>query len=154
MILSYKTLCLAALLASSNLAIAETGKHHFPGIFVGYTHADSDTEFTYGVEYEYKFTPKWGVGAVYEKTDNAHNDDGIDVKLAALYYHPYSYLRFGVGYGEEKIGGADPHSEDLYRLSVNYDYHMGSFNIEPTFAIDFIDGEEAFVFGIAFVRPF
>ncbi len=149
-----KLLCiLFVTLLPLNLYAAGDAKH-FPGIFLGATHAESDTEFTYGIEYEYKFKPQWGVGAVYEKTDDAHHGDGVTVKLAALYYHPFSYLRIGVGFGEEKIGGDHPHTEDLYRLSINYDYHLGDFNIEPTLAVDFIDGEEAWVLGVAFVRPF
>lgn len=154
MLTIYKLTISVILLTSSFLTFAAEGKNHFPGVFVGATHAQDETNFTYGIEYEYKFTPKWGVGAVYEKTEKAHYSDGIDVKVAALYYHPYSYLRLGIGVGKEKIGGDHPHTEDLYRMSINYDYHFGDFNIEPTFAVDFIDGEKAFLVGVAFVRPF
>jgi hypothetical protein len=127
---------------------------HFPGIFVGFTNAASETEFTYGIEYEYKFTSTWGLGAIYEKTDDAHYGDGVTVKIVELFYHPTQSIRVGIGAGEEKIGGAHPHTENLYRLSANYEYHIGDYGIEPTVAIDFIDGEQAYVLGIALVRPF
>lgn len=133
---------------------AAGNSHHFPGIFVGYTHAQSETEFTYGFEYEYKFNQSWGVGAIYEKVDDAHHGDGVSVKVAKLFYHPTSNLRFGIGFGEEKIGGYHPHTEDLYRISASYEHHVGQFGIAPTIAVDFIDGEEAYVFGIALIRPF
>lgn len=142
------------LVVSSCQTKAATDAHHFPGIFFGYTHAKSKTEFTYGFEYEYKFNQTWGAGFVYEKIDDAHYGDGVTVKVAEIFYHPFKNVRFGFGSGEEKIGGAHPHTEDLFRLSASYEYHIGDYGIEPTFAVDFIDGDEAYVFGVAFIRPF
>jgi hypothetical protein len=142
------------LLSASYTAFAAGDAHHFPGVFIGMTNAESETEFTYGIEYEYKFDHQWGVGAVYEKTDDAHHEDGVTVKLASIYYHPVNNVRLGLGFGEEKIGGDHPHTEDLYRLSASYDFHVADFGIAPTLAVDFIDGEEAYVFGVAFIRPF
>lgn len=144
----------AGLLLASNQTLAAGDAHHLPGIFLGYTHAESNNEFTYGIEYEYKFNSDWGVGAIYEKTEDAHHGDGVTVKLVQAFYHLPQHIRLGVGIGEEKIGGAHPHTEDLYRVSATYEYHVGDFAIEPTFAVDFIDSEKAYVFGVAFVRPF
>ena len=143
-----------SLLTSSSAVLAAGDAKHFPGIFVGYTHAQDETEFTYGIEYEYKFDKMWGIGAVYEKTDNAHHGDGVDVALASVYLHPWKNLRLGLGFGKEKIGGDHPHSEDLYRVSASYEFHVGDFGVAPTFAVDFIDDEEALVLGVAFVKPF
>ena len=152
---STSTILLSALLLiNSSGVLAAESAHHFPGIFVGYTNAKDETHFTYGVEYEYKFNQTWGVGAVYEKVEDAHHGDGVTVSLAQLFYHPLKNVRMGVGLGKEKIGGAHPHSENLYRVSANYDFHVGDFGIEPTVAIDFIDGDQAYVFGLAFSRPF
>jgi hypothetical protein len=54
----------AAVLATfaTSLALASSDKEpkHIPGIFLGYTNANSETEFSYGIEYEYKFSKKWG----------------------------------------------------------------------------------------------
>jgi len=110
--------------------------------------------FTYGVEYEYKFSQYWGLGAIYEKIDDAHHGDGVTITVAELFYHPMNNVRVGFGVGKEKIGGAHPHSEDLYRISANYEFHVGDFSIDPTIAVDFIDSEQAYVFGLAFIRPF
>jgi len=142
------------LLITTNNVLASSEAHHFPGIFVGYTNANDETHFTYGLEYEYKFNHTWGVGAVYEKVDDAHHGDGVTVTVAELFYHPLSNVRLGVGVGKEKIGGAHPHTEDLYRLTASYEYHIGDFGLEPTLAVDFIDGEKAYVFGVALIRPF
>jgi hypothetical protein len=135
-------------------AQAKEGAHHFPEIFLGLTHVGDETDFTYALEYEYKFTEQYGAGIIYEKTDGAHHSDGMTVKIAAVYYHPIPSLRFGVGYGEEKIGGYHPHSEDLFRITGSYDYHLDSFSIAPTLAIDFVGGKEAIVLGIGFIKPF
>jgi hypothetical protein len=142
------------LFINTSSAFAADDAHHFPGIFIGYTNANDETHFTYGLEYEYKFNRNWGLGAVYEKIDDAHHGDGVTVTVAELFYHPLNNLRFGLGIGKEKIGGEHPHSEDLYRLSASYEYHVGDFGLEPTLAVDFIDGEQAYVLGLALVRPF
>lgn len=76
------------------------------------------------------------------------------VKVAEVFYHPFKNFRVGAGLGEEKIGGAHPHTEDLYRLTASYDYHIGDFGLAPTIAVDFIDGHQAYVFGVALIRPF
>jgi hypothetical protein len=142
------------LVINTNSVVASDDAHHFPGIFFGYTNASDETHFTYGLEYEYKLNQSWGLGAVYEKIDDAHHGDGVTVSVAVLFYHPLNNVRFGLGAGKEKIGGDHPHTEDLYRLTASYEYHIGNFGLEPTLAVDFIDGEKAYVFGVALVRPF
>lgn len=133
---------------------AKEGYHHFPEIFIGATHFDNETNFTYALEYEYKFNPKFGAGLIYERTENAHHGDGVTLKIAALYYHPVSSFRLGIGYGEEKVGGEIQHTEELYRVVASYDYHFENFSVAPTLAFDFIDGETATVFGLGFIKPF
>ncbi|NQZ11177.1 MAG: hypothetical protein HRT35_28830 [Algicola sp.] len=128
--------------------------HHFAGIFLGYTNADSHTEFSYGIEYEYKFNQMWGTGFVYEKTDDAHHGDGVDITLGAIYLHPWKELRIGAGFGREKVGGAHSFTQDIKRLSLSYDFHIGGFGLAPTYALDFVDGHTARVFGIALIKAF
>lgn len=145
-------ICAAALLCSSNAFAAGKDKNAV-GLFLGATNAKSETEFTYGFEYEYKFADHWGAGIVLERTDEAHHGDGVEVAVGSLYFHSEAW-RFGAGIGREKIKGAHPHTEDLYRLSGSYDIHLGDFAIVPTIAIDFIDDDEAVVYGIAILKTF
>jgi hypothetical protein len=165
---------LAALLAAAPLASAEGddvaqghevsaghGEHHshrhFPGVFVGATSVDSETDFTVGVEYEYKFSEHWGAGAVWETTNEAHDGLGTTVYLASLFWHPSAMWRFGAGLGQEEVGGDathHSHSETLVRVSAGYEFLVGGFGIQPAMAVDFIDEDTAFVFGIAFTKPF
>jgi hypothetical protein len=142
------------LLININDVEATEDARYFPGVFIGYTNAEHETYFTYGVEYEYKFNPYWGLGAIYEKIDDAHHGDGVSITLAELFYHPTNNIRMGLGAGKEKIGGSHPHSEDIYRASANYEFHVGDVGIEPTFAVDFINSEKAYILGVALIRPF
>jgi hypothetical protein len=151
-----------ALTSSSAFASTDETPKHIPGVFVGYTTIDDETEFSYGVEYEYKFSKLWGAGIVYEKTDDAHHGAGVDITLAALYLHPWKELRVGLGYGKETVGSYTDHDhhyhssykEDVVRTSLSYDFHVGDFGIAPTLAFDFIDGETATIVGVAVVRAF
>jgi hypothetical protein len=157
---------ITALTTSSAFASTDETPKHIPGVFVGYTNFDGETEFSYGIEYEYKFSKLWGAGIVYEKTDDAHHGAGVDVALAAVYLHPWKELRVGLGYGKETVGSYtdnsdvdhphyhSSHKEDLVRTSISYDFHVGDFGIAPTLAVDFIDGETATIFGVAIVRAF
>ncbi|MDP5215536.1 hypothetical protein ORJ66_21050 [Pseudoalteromonas tunicata] len=79
-------------------------------------------------------------------------DDGVTVKVTEVFYHPFKKFRVGTGLGEEKIGGAHPHTEDLYRLTASYDYHIGEFGLAPTIAVDFIDGHQAYFFCATLIR--
>ncbi len=138
----------------ASCAQASEQRSHYPGVFIGYTHAQSETHFTYGFEYEYRFEPSWGLGLLYEKTPDAHHGDGTTLILGEFYYHPDDNLRFGIGAGKERIGGHHPHSENVIQLNASYDIHFGDFGIAPTVAVDFIDGEKAYVFGVSVMRPF
>jgi|TARA_B110000259_G_C13898912_1_gene356053 hypothetical protein len=165
-----KTRFLAGFLAilATSLAFASTNEEpkHIAGVFIGYTNAESETEFSYGVEYEYKFSRRWGAGVGYEKTNNAHHGAGVDVALVSLYLHPWKALRVGLGVGKETVGSYTDysdslhphrhsrHSENLVRTSLSYDFHVGGFGIAPTLAVDFVDGETATVFGFAVVKAF
>lgn len=139
---------------AGNQVEAKEGYHHFPEIFAGATRSDGETNFTYAFEYEYKFNNSLGAGVIYERVGDAHHGDGITLHIAALYYHPISPVRLGFGLGRERVGGSHAHSEDLIRLSASYDYHFAGFSIAPTVAVDTVNGENATVFGIGFIKPF
>ncbi|MEP1470133.1 MAG: hypothetical protein ABJK25_04105 [Halieaceae bacterium] len=147
----------ATLLVMSAFTYGEDShfKHHTVGVFLG----DSDERsggdhFTVGVEYEYKFNPKFGAGVVFETTDGAHDGDGVSVGLAALYYHPYAGWRLGAGLGTEKIHGSHGGYESLYRVGVAYDFHVGKFGIAPDVSLDRVDGENILVYGLVFSYGF
>ena len=88
----------AALSALPAVASSDESPKHIPGIFLGFTNFESETEFTYGIEYEYKFSKQWGAGLVYERTDEGHDGDGTDLALAALYLICFVHYLYFVTY--------------------------------------------------------
>ena len=133
----------------------EKFKRNNLGLFLGATDPDEgSTEFTYGVEYGYRFTPRFGAGLVYEKTEEAHDGDGASIILMNLYANPYANWRLGLGAGQEKIHGSHSHKETLYRLSAAYHFHTGFFGLAPMVSVDHVDGDNAIVFGVAISRSF
>jgi hypothetical protein len=151
---------LSALLMPSSLALASSDDHHatddhgadekhIVGIFRGATRdAHNDVDETGGIEYEYKFTRQFGIGAVWEKSPDAHDEEGVSVYLASLYWHPHAGWRLGLGAGEEKVHGSHGHTENLVRASIAYDFHVGGFGIAPTFSVDLVDSESIEVLGV------
>ena len=142
--------------AFSSIALASDTSHqksHYVGVFAGILDAD-ESDSVLGLEYEYKINSHWGVGAVYEKSSDAHHGDGVTSKILAGYYHPMGGWRLGVGFGDETIGGDHPHTESLYRYGVSYEFHVGGIGIEPSFNVDTIDGESVNVYGVALVWAF
>jgi len=139
---------------STTIMASENDHRHFPGIFLGASTIDGETDFSYGLEYEYKPTKLIGAGIVYENTDNAEHSDGVEVLLAAVYLHPWKELRLGVGFGREKVGGDHSHKESLARISINYDFHVGGIGIAPTVAVDFVGGETDTIVGLSFIKSF
>ncbi|MEH6518242.1 MAG: hypothetical protein V7742_16325 [Halioglobus sp.] len=65
-----------------------------------------------------------------------------------------SSWRLGIGVGQEEIGGSHSHRETLYRASVAYHFHVGKFALSPLAAVDRVDGDNLYVFGVASSRPF
>jgi len=125
-------------------------KHHL-GFFVGVLDTGK-TDSIIGIEYEYRINKIFGVGVLYENAKDAHNGDGINSRIAALYYHPYGGWRIGLGAGKEKVGGSHPFTESLYRLGIAYAFHIGGIGIEPSINFDSVNGKSSSVYGISFVR--
>lgn len=142
------------LLAISGATYAAGDAKHYPGIIVGATNAEGETETTVGIEYEYKFNSNFGLGAVWERTPEGHGGDGVNVAVASIFYHPTDEWRLGVGYGEERIGGKKVKYKDVTRISATYEFITDNFIIAPEVAVDFIDGEKATVVGVAVLFPF
>ncbi len=129
-------------------------ERHMVGVFLGAEDDASESEFTYGFEYEYRFTPHLGGGVLYEKVEDAHHGDGVSVVLALLSMHPHAGWRFVLGAGREEIHGSHGHTENLLRFGAGYDFHLAGFGIEPTISIDRTERNSKFIYGILFNRKF
>lgn len=139
-------------MAESDYAGAGHHSPHIIGAFAGSTDPEgAPAEFTWGLEYEYRPDDRFGIGLVAERTSDAHHGDGVDVAVGMLHYH-VAHFRFSAGMGKEWVN--DHGSEWLKRLGVAYDISAGPVEIAPTVAVDFIDGHEVLVYGIAVLTHF
>jgi hypothetical protein len=150
--------CLAVLVQAQSVFSSEdhhgsTDKHMI-GVFLGAEDDARETEFSYGFEYEYRFTEHLGGGLLYERVDDAHHGDGVSVVLGMLSLHPHGGWRFVLGVGREEIDGSHGHNENLVRFGAGYDFHLGKFGIEPTISVDRSAGNSKFIYGILFNRKF
>jgi len=152
---------------------AESGGHHHKhefALFLGVTDEKGhDSQFSTGVEYEYRFSHRWGIGGLidYARGDLRNRIIGVPV-----YFHPGGRWIILAAPGIEhhtgrngepsEHGKADGHSETdesdnffVFRLGVAYHFHVGSrYGILPTFKVDFVNGEEVLVYGVNFAVGF
>jgi hypothetical protein len=111
---------------------------------------NNETDKTVGVEYEYRPFFLLGLGATYEYSGQAKNDDGSHKVIGMLYAHPFQGLRLGIGYGEEATkdpwNGVD---SELVRYSVGYDIQLAKhLLVTPVWSLDRINDEEFQNYGI------
>lgn len=157
--LAYSILASLVVTMSSHAADNDKLNQHVIGAFAGITDSDYSNEASYGLEYEYRFNSAWGIGGVWEKTPDGHNDghghkEDISVKVISAYWHK-DYFRLGLGIGQEKVHGDHSHTEDLIRASAAYDFHLTpNLGIAPSVAIDRVDGQNVYVYGAAITYAF
>lgn len=130
---------------------------HVVGVFLGATDGDQ-TDSSYGIEYEYRAHEVFGLGAIWERTPDGHHGDGVTVRLAAVYLHPFAHgeplggVRLTLGAGREKVDGHG--SEDIWRIGLAYDIELGRFAVAPSVSVDFVDDEEVTVYGVVISTHF
>ena len=122
----------------------EAAHSHRLELFLGNTHEDSEDGFSVGLAYEYRITEILGTGGLVE-----YAGGDLDKWLAGvpLFIHPHKGWRFVLAPGLEH-----KHSENefLFRAGVAYEFEIGRWSITPEFNVDFVEGEEALVYGLSF----
>lgn len=124
---------------------------HIAGVFLGGAHEEfgnREDGFAIGIEYEYRFGPRFGVGAILE-----HTYGNLDTWVYAL---PFAYHNGPWKlYAAPGIEEAESGSERMLRLGVEYGFHVGQWEISPQLDVDFIEREgEVFVLGVVFAKGF
>jgi len=126
------------------------GNHkNFFTAFVGLTHTGRrENAGSLGVGYERLLTKSFGIGVLAEHT---FGDDEFTV-----YAVPFAYRvdrwKFYIAPGIEE---SDAHgTESLVRLSAEYAFKTGTWEISPQVAVDFVDGEEVLILGVVFGKGF
>jgi hypothetical protein len=128
---------------------------HELGVFIGGAtrHEDGafdDTGMAISLEYEYRFAPKFGVGAVVEWV--AFADEHRDFAFAVpLFWHPLDGLILSAGPGFETEGG---HETFLVRFGVAYIFHLRNFTLTPIVSLSMTSGPNTLVYGFAIGRGF
>ena len=130
-------------------------KPHHLSLVLGGTHinAADETEFTFGVDYEYRINTLIGVGAVVE---HAVGDIDATTLLAVADIHLWRGLALQIGPGVEFVDeGEETETFAIGRIGALYEIEFGEgFTISPQLHYDISSGEDAIVFGLAFGRTF
>lgn len=157
----FSALCATVVGGFSNVTLAagggHGGGHHVPdhavGLFLGGTTGAGHTDYTIGLEYEYRVNEKFGFGPIIEFSPDAHGGDGVSVYMAGLHFHPFGGLRLTGGVGAEVVHAHGGEAEEIFRLGAAYDIELGNaFAIAPTVNVDFVNGHELVVFGVVLIR--
>lgn len=121
------------------------------GLFVGVAHEEfgrRENGAAIGIEYEYRFGPRFGIGGIVEHT---YGDLDTWVYAIPFAYHNGPWKLYAAPGIEEGEAG----SERMLRLGVEYGFHMGKWEISPQVDIDIVEREgEVYVLGVVFARGF
>jgi hypothetical protein len=119
------------------------------GVFFGRTGDDRrDTGFTLALTYERRLSESFGLGVEAERV---FGDLEFWVATVPFAYH-YKAWKFFAGPGLEMLDGGG--NEFLARIGGEYAFEAGRWEIAPTLALDFVDGETETVGGLGFLYGF
>ena len=131
--------------------VAPTHHTHTVGLFVGGASDNfgrRDEGVAVGLEYEYRLSKSFGIGAMVEHT---YGDLDTWVYVVPLAYHagPWKF------YAAPGIEDGHHGSESMLRVGFEYGFHVGTWEISPQVDMDLIERErDVFVMGLTFLRGF
>lgn len=130
--------------SDSALEHAVHGPHHLSVLFAD-THVSGEGDgFTFGIDYEYRVSKLFGVGAVVEKV---YGELEATTVLAVADIHFQHGLIVQVGPGFERR-----HDENVFvaRIGMLYEFELEKLTLSPQLHWDYHDGEtNAIVVGFA-----
>lgn len=135
----------------ANADQSEHHPHHHVAIFAGAgLERDGDHEengTALGLEYEAKWSGKWGIGVDAEKLFGSDQHRSW-VAVIPVSFHPSETLRFSFGPGYELNSEKD---KFLMRFGIAYEITLNErWSTYPEFMVDFIEGgARTYVLGIA-----
>ena len=122
---------------------------HTFGVFIGRAQDGRENAPAVALEYEYRFNKRFGLGGFAEYTG-----DEADFWIAAVPFgFHFGNLKTYIAPGLEK-GHHGTH--ELLRLGAEYAFALSDdgWEIAPQINIDFVDGEEVWVFGVLIAKGF
>ena len=131
-----------ALFLGATSGILENGHGEDP-----HAHGESEkrnTDFSIGVDYEYRILKKLGIGAL---VDYAPGDLRTTVFAAGAFIRPIGSLLVIAAPGFERH---EQNRHALFRLGFGYEFDVADrFSLTPNFNIDFVNGRQVYVYGIS-----
>lgn len=102
----------------------------------------TETEGTVGIDYQYRFSRAWGLAIAFEYVGGGARNwmAGLGPAL-----HPVAGLELYAGPGFEHNDGEN---EFVFRVGLAYEFEVGRWSLTPAFNLDFVDGEQTYVYGI------
>jgi hypothetical protein len=152
LIAAYSVVSAPQLLAAERAHTTESESGHYhrnvAELLLGTTYEDtrygSKNGFTIGFTYERRLSDVLGLGGFWEYAAGDFDKWSIGVPL---FVHPYGGWRLGLAPGVEHREGEN---EFLFRAGVAYEFELSErWAMIPEVNVDFVDGEEAFVFGLS-----
>ena len=127
-----------------------------------------DTEFTWGLDYKRKIARRWAVGLLFDYAGGELRNSllapsvsfwpGIGgLQLLAAAGIEFHEGRNGGGHGGTRSGDeADAEATYfLFRVGLAYDIHLAErFGLAPGVNLDFVNGEEVWVYGLTLTCGF
>lgn len=137
----------------------ESGHHAIPHSWIAFSigyalerkRAKDEEAGAIGVEYGYRFSEKWGVGAVVEALgSDTIRDASVVVPLS---FHPYAGWRLFSGPGVEF---GEKHNDWMLRIGGGYEFELGNrWTLAPEVVYDVIEsGKRTYILGLALGRVF
>jgi opacity protein-like surface antigen len=99
-----------------------------------------------GVEYGYRFSEKWGIGAVFETLgEDVIRDTAL---VAPVSFHPHAGWRLFAGPG---IEFTDKHNDWMLRFGAGYEFELSDhWTLAPEFVYDVIEsGKRTYILALA-----
>ncbi|MDH3744352.1 MAG: hypothetical protein OES47_04535 [Acidobacteriota bacterium] len=139
----------------------EFHRHHvsvFLGVTDGEVTIDSgpgpvtvkdEQAFTVGLDYEYRLTRRWGIGAL---VDYAGKDFRTSVLGVPVFIHASERLKLVLAPGIEEREHEG--SEFMVRAGLEYEFEVGGISVAPAVNLDFVDDEETLVYGLSVGKGF
>ncbi len=134
-----------AVLSIVSYSAARAADHdHHAALFLGATTGSGHTNFTTGLDYEYRFHPTWGIGLL---GDVAWSNPAHTIVGLPIFVHPVDGWKVFAAPGMSIVSG---HSHYNTRVGTGYDFHLDdAWSLGPAAAVDIGESAPHWVYGVS-----
>jgi hypothetical protein len=120
----------------------------FTGATTNFEH--ESTDFTIGVDYEYRVNDMFGIGLLGEIVYAEHKETIVGVPFFIHMKNAPLKIVLAPGVIMAEDHHHHKYEKFLFRGGLGYDIHMGDYSVTPTLNADVVDGDVSLAYGIAF----